>query len=636
MNTRWIGIFILLVVLVGCSSFNNKTSEDTIQTFLTAISEGDKSLIGKVTHFGEEDQKEVISKANERFLIGMNVKACNVKEKYDRYHNIICDNTNDEQVFMSVEVNEENKGFFIYDFEQYDSSPIVFREDNPEVTDNHIEELEEKTGVTIKKLDQELKNELSFELLSIYEAIEDFISGDATKFVDYLDLEWANQLDGTNYNADEFKAYLEEGWQDIFLEENSSLDEITVLSDYDFYSILEEFFEDDIPEEEIIREMEGHTPIESTIYITLGSKRSDFNFFNNIIALHKQDEEWKMYGLIDDLDFETIKLVDYSLYNGKWKDGKRNGDGRGMWDYTVFDGTWKNGKPAEGKLYDIYFDNVSYMDFPDESTLIYEGEFSDGMKSKGIEYSDGTLIYEGEWKDDRYNGQGSLYTDGHIQYEGEFKDGRLHGKGIEYSSDGKVIYEGDFNDGDYVGKTDSDSLVSITEKEFEFKDGEKFTFPIVGGTIDQDVLKKINQTLKKELEMYQEQKWYDEEYSMHFDVKYEVPYQSDEVLSIIFHESIEKSTNHNSFNFRLSDGELIILEDVLMNRNITTADIDQVIVEKSIPQHEDAEYIEGFEGISIEQPYYFTDDGLEFVFAKYVLGMGALAWVNLPVSWNDF
>ena len=63
-------------------------------------------------------------------------------------------------------------------------------------------------------------------------------------------------------------------------------------------------------------------------------------------------------------------------------------------------------------------------------------------------FADGFCKYKGEWKNDLYEGFGTLYyhdnnKEGDIEYEGSFKKGLAHGEG-KYYADGAIEYDGEW------------------------------------------------------------------------------------------------------------------------------------------------------------------------------------------------
>ena len=72
----------------------------------------------------------------------------------------------------------------------------------------------------------------------------------------------------------------------------------------------------------------------------------------------------------------------------------------------------------------------------------YEGEWKDGKHNgQGKATSpDGSICYEGELKDGKENGQGKLTYPNGSCYEGEWKDGNPTGTGKVTFPDGTVIH----------------------------------------------------------------------------------------------------------------------------------------------------------------------------------------------------
>jgi hypothetical protein len=109
--------------------------------------------------------------------------------------------------------------------------------------------------------------------------------------------------------------------------------------------------------------------------------------------------------------------ADGNIYEGEWKDDKRNGRGK----YTKVNGN------------------------------VYEGEWKDDKRSGRGKYTKANgKIYEGEWKDDKRNGRGKLtYASGEV-YEGEFKDGDFNGQGAKTYPDGRRE-SGTWRDDKFIG-----------------------------------------------------------------------------------------------------------------------------------------------------------------------------------------
>lgn len=158
------------------------------------------------------------------------------------------------------------------------------------------------------------------------------------------------------------------------------------------------------------------------------------------------------------------------IYNGEWKDGKRDGFGKYFWNNQLyFEGVWKKDFPHFGKIYsdegNVIF-NGFFKDFNGvfcfyenlHLETVYVGNWKYGKKDGfGIVKKFNTVQYEGFWKEGRMNGEGKLYKNGHLHFDGNFKNNEKHGYGVLYSSCGKVIYEGEWKKDkkDGYGKEDS-------------------------------------------------------------------------------------------------------------------------------------------------------------------------------------
>ena len=106
-------------------------------------------------------------------------------------------------------------------------------------------------------------------------------------------------------------------------------------------------------------------------------------------------------------------------------------------------------KSSEGIFYLNEIRNGKYLEYDSDNHKIFEGEFKDGKRNGfGIEYSDNHKIFEGYFQDDQRNGKGIEFYcfDSHYKkYEGDFKEGKRNGFGVLYDSNAGIkIYEGNF------------------------------------------------------------------------------------------------------------------------------------------------------------------------------------------------
>ena len=100
-----------------------------------------------------------------------------------------------------------------------------------------------------------------------------------------------------------------------------------------------------------------------------------------------------------------------------------------------YEGNWKDNKwNGEGTLYRA------------DGTKKYEGNFKDGLfNGEGTLYYPNGAKYVGNFKDDLYNGEGTLYFANGDKYIGNFKDDLYNGKGTFYLANGNR-YSGKFKD----------------------------------------------------------------------------------------------------------------------------------------------------------------------------------------------
>ena len=58
--------------------------------------------------------------------------------------------------------------------------------------------------------------------------------------------------------------------------------------------------------------------------------------------------------------------------------------------------------------------------------------------------------YEGNFKNDNFDGLGTLYWKNGDRYEGNFVKGQQNGFGIKYAANGSIIYKGEWKNGKLV------------------------------------------------------------------------------------------------------------------------------------------------------------------------------------------
>lgn len=172
------------------------------------------------------------------------------------------------------------------------------------------------------------------------------------------------------------------------------------------------------------------------LYYPNGLLQYEGEIFNG--SMHGQGKLYRLDGML--------------WYDSEFVDNEATGKGK-MYFYTeddetpevrqTYEGDLVKGIPnGQGKYYDEY------------GQLAYEGELADGIPNgKGTFYIDGVKVYVGEWKDNQYDGIGTVYLpNGKIAYEGGFKANLRHGYGKLYEDSGKLYYEGYFADGRFDGE----------------------------------------------------------------------------------------------------------------------------------------------------------------------------------------
>jgi hypothetical protein len=138
-----------------------------------------------------------------------------------------------------------------------------------------------------------------------------------------------------------------------------------------------------------------------------------------------------------DHNSSAVKIKDEQVYTGQTLYGKKNGKGviKNSKGVTIYDGYFKN---------DLYEGEGTLIN---ENGFVYNGQFEKGVRSgKGLFFSnDDKYKYEGEWLSDMKSGKGTeTYPDG-SSFTGEFTNNQKNGTGVYYMNDGS-IYEGEFLD----------------------------------------------------------------------------------------------------------------------------------------------------------------------------------------------
>lgn len=632
-------LFILILLLAGCGGIHNKTGEKAVQTFIGALIDGDVEKIEKMVRFDEFEMKDVITLSNEYHLIGANQGLCEINEVEDFMYEVLCETTDEKQLLVDIRVNQEKKGFFIYDYDFRSPIKITYREDELNLTKELKNGLELITGKEYYVIDDETKKELRHELLNIAEIVEELYEGSPERYVDYLDDETMAELDDESHISqsilidhylDEYEDYHMDWLQVESIEVSSYYDNLVGFTDVWDYI--------DNPEDYRAGIDPNGAPFALEEFLMLLVKfegDDDEGFHDSFVQLYLVDDEWKI--LPNDYYFSfympPTDFVNYGLYQGKWKDGLMHGEGKSYWPLDnyeeIYEGSWREGElDGEGKLYWMLPSHYYIED--DDLILYYHGNFENDKKhGPGTSYyDDGTIKYQGDWIDDQYHGKGTLYNeDGIVLYEGDFENGNPKLENVEITVKEKEIqsYEAVHNE------DDEEYLLTLEE-------GETIYFPIIEGNINSEVLDTINNTLQQELEDIESSvEWVKDavdagEFDYYFS-DYEIAYQSDEYLSIVFRDSRYRLIDYISYNFRLYDGELLSIDDVVTEYNISDDKLNDEIISGLSrdgygPYHD-------FEEYSYYQAFHFTDEGLVILFSSSSILPDPHGAVELPVSWDQ-
>ena len=146
----------------------------------------------------------------------------------------------------------------------------------------------------------------------------------------------------------------------------------------------------------------------------------------------------------------NVKFIEYKIFSEKYIIFGKNGKGKEydrLRDKLMYEGEFKNGK-RNGKGKEFFITGkiegnlINYSS--EDDLLIFEGEYINGERNgKGNEYyADGKIKFEGEYKNGERNGKGKkyYYTNTQLEFEGEYKNGeKWDGKG--YDINGNILFE---------------------------------------------------------------------------------------------------------------------------------------------------------------------------------------------------
>ena len=163
----------------------------------------------------------------------------------------------------------------------------------------------------------------------------------------------------------------------------------------------------------------------------------DINIINYKNSCKIISSETKKNGKVKEYNNE-----DYLIYEGDYKNGKRNGEGKEYYyNILIFEGEYKDGK-RNGKATKYYY-KADYMrkarNRPNNSEIErndnyieykFVGKYFNGKKWNGKEYNNyNKIIYE--LKDGKGYVKKQIHKLDKTIYEGEYLEGEKHGKGKE-------------------------------------------------------------------------------------------------------------------------------------------------------------------------------------------------------------
>ena len=213
-----------------------------------------------------------------------------------------------------------------------------------------------------------------------------------------------------------------------------------------------------------------------SLQVNLNISLINYKYFSGRYIIYESNGIGKEYNNENDI----------LLFEGEYKNGKRNGKGKEYYygGKLEFEGEYLNGKiNGKGKEYDsngkIKFEGeylYSYKlsgKYNINGKLEYEGEFLYNKKWNGKGYDEnGNIIYElkngtgkvkeyypevalefeGEYLNGKRNGKGKEYYKDKLRFEGKYLNDQRNGKGKEYDSNGKIKFEGEYLNGIKVMK----------------------------------------------------------------------------------------------------------------------------------------------------------------------------------------
>ena len=184
---------------------------------------------------------------------------------------------------------------------------------------------------------------------------------------------------------------------------------------------------------------------------------------------HRYEGEWKN----DQLNGKGVyNFPDGMQYNGEFKNHKRNGKGIFVWpDGMHYEGDWvddnRQGKgiliEASGQKYEGTWINEkkdgrgieTYPDKDQQGRLSYDGEWKDDLKDGlGVQLWKNGDKYEGQWTNG-IRSKGIMVFKDRSKYDGELLNGKKHGFGTQYDKKGAILYQGQWDEDVFIGAHES-------------------------------------------------------------------------------------------------------------------------------------------------------------------------------------
>lgn len=201
-----------------------------------------------------------------------------------------------------------------------------------------------------------------------------------------------------------------------------------------------------------------------------------------------KNNEHDGYGIFYDISYDNLDNKVYEKdYSGYWKNGKKEGEGIEFLDNEtiMYEGEFKNDKRYKGieyyekngnLMYGGYFNGYEFegkgiLYYPNSQNICFEGTFKNGNPCNGISYNENgteenkTKIIDGNY----YTFSKTFYDNGDLKYEGYFKNGIYHGEGTLKTVDGKKEYKGMFLNGLYWNGEDTLRYIDFYTNPIIFK-----------------------------------------------------------------------------------------------------------------------------------------------------------------------